>query len=53
MKVLPIQVQEASRTPKKLDRNRTSSWHIIIETLSTENREIILMSVREEKTNNR
>jgi hypothetical protein len=35
-KVLPIQVQEAYRTPKRLDQNRTSPWHIIIKTTSTE-----------------
>jgi hypothetical protein len=31
-KVLPIQVQKASRTPNRLDQNRTSPWHIIIKT---------------------
>jgi hypothetical protein len=41
-KVLPIQIQEASRTPNRLDQNRTSPWHIIIKTTSTENRERIL-----------
>jgi hypothetical protein len=41
-KDLPIQVQEASRTPNRLDQNRTSPWHIIIKTTSTENRERIL-----------
>jgi septation ring formation regulator EzrA len=35
-KVLPIQVQEASRTPNRLDQTRTSPWHIIIKTTSTE-----------------
>jgi hypothetical protein len=29
-KVMPIQVQEASRTPNTLDQNRTSLKHIII-----------------------
>jgi Mg2+ and Co2+ transporter CorA len=29
-KPLPIQVQEASRTPNGLDQSRTSLWHIII-----------------------
>jgi hypothetical protein len=50
-KVMPIQVQEASRTPNRLDQNRTSSQHIIIKTTSTENRERILKRVREKKTN--
>jgi hypothetical protein len=48
-KVLPIQVQEASRTPNRLDQNRTSPWHIIIKTTSTENTERILKAVREKK----
>jgi hypothetical protein len=48
-KVLPIQVQEASRTPNRLDQNRTSPWHIIIKTTSTETRERILKAVREKK----
>jgi hypothetical protein len=48
-KVLPIQVQEASRTPNRLDQNRTFLQHIIIKTISTENRERILKAVREKK----
>jgi hypothetical protein len=38
-KVLSIQVQEASRTPSRHDQNRNSPWHIIIKTISTENKE--------------
>jgi hypothetical protein len=34
-KVMPIQVQEASRTPNRLDQNRTTPRHII-KTTSTE-----------------
>jgi hypothetical protein len=48
-KVLPIKVQEASRTPNKLDQNRTSPWYIIIKTTKTKNRERILKAVREKK----
>jgi hypothetical protein len=48
-KVLPIQIQEASRTQKSLEQNRTSPEHIIIKTTSTENRERILKTVREKK----
>jgi chromosome segregation ATPase len=49
-KVLPIQVQEASSTPNRLDQNRTSSQNIIIKTTtSIENRERILKAVREKK----
>jgi hypothetical protein len=40
-KVMPTQVQEASKTPNRLDQNRTTSGHIIIKTTSTENRERI------------
>jgi hypothetical protein len=50
-KIMPIQVQEASRIPNRLDQNRTIPQHIII-TASTENRERILKAVREKKTNN-
>jgi hypothetical protein len=46
-KELPIQVQEVSRTPNRLDQNRTSPWHIIIKATSTENRERTLKAVRE------
>jgi hypothetical protein len=48
-KVLPIQVQEASRTPNRTDQNTTSLWHIIIKTTSIENRERIWKAVREKK----
>jgi hypothetical protein len=44
-----IQVQEASRTPNRLEQNRTTPRHIIIKTTSTENREKILKAVREKK----
>jgi hypothetical protein len=46
---MPIQVQEVSRTPNRLDQNRTTSQHIIIKTTSTDNRERILKAVREKK----
>jgi hypothetical protein len=48
-KNMPIQVQEASRTPDRLDQNRTTPRHIIIKTTSTETRERILKAVREKK----
>jgi hypothetical protein len=48
-KTMPIQVQEASRTPKRLDKNGTTPRHIIIKKTSTENRERILKAVREKK----
>jgi hypothetical protein len=34
-KAMPIQVQKASRTPNRLNQNRTSPQHIIIKTTST------------------
>jgi hypothetical protein len=40
-KTMPIQVQEASRIPNRLDQNRTTPQHIIIKTTSTETRERI------------
>jgi hypothetical protein len=48
-KTMPIQVQEASRTPNRHDQNRTTSQHILIKTTNTENRERILKAVREKK----
>jgi hypothetical protein len=48
-KTMPIQVQEASKTPNRLDQNRTTPQHIIIKTTSTEYRERILKAVREKK----
>jgi phenylalanyl-tRNA synthetase beta subunit len=46
-KEMPIQVQEASRTPNRHDQNRKFQWHIIIKTTSKENKERILKAVRE------
>jgi hypothetical protein len=48
-KTMPIQVKDASRTPNRLDQNRTTSQHIIIKTASTETTERILKTVREKK----
>jgi hypothetical protein len=42
-----MQVQEASRTPNRLSQIRTSPWHSIIKTTSTENRERILKAIKE------
>jgi chromosome segregation ATPase len=50
-KAMPIQVQEASRTPNRLNQNRTTPRHIIIKTRSTENKERIWKAVREKKNN--
>jgi hypothetical protein len=48
-KSIPIQMQERSRTPNRPEQNRTTPWHIIIKTTSTEIRERILKVVREKK----
>jgi hypothetical protein len=48
VKTMPIQVQEASRTPNRPGQNRTTPQHIIIKT-STETRERTLKVVREKK----
>jgi hypothetical protein len=48
-KDLSFPVQEASRTPNRLEQKRTSPWHIFIKTTSPENRRIILKAVREKK----
>jgi hypothetical protein len=41
-KAMHIQSQEDSRTPNRLNQNRTTPQHIIIKTTSTETRERIL-----------
>jgi hypothetical protein len=38
-KEMPIQVQEALRTHNRHNKNRTFSQHIVVETLSIENKE--------------
>jgi hypothetical protein len=48
-KTMPIQVEEASRTPNRLDQNRTTPQHMIIKTINTETRERILKAAREKK----
>jgi hypothetical protein len=48
-KSMPIQEQEAFRTPNRPDQNRTTPRHIIIKTIRTETGERILKAVREKK----
>jgi hypothetical protein len=48
-KSIPIQMQEASRTPNRPDQNRSTQRHIIIKTTNTETQERILKGVREKK----
>ena len=42
-----INIQEAYRTPNRLDQKRKSSHHIIIKTLNVQNKERILKASRE------
>jgi hypothetical protein len=46
-KEMPMNIQEAYRTPNRLDQKRNSSWHIIIRTTNTLNKDRILKIVRE------
>jgi hypothetical protein len=46
---MSIQVHKDSRTPNRLDQNRTTPRHIINKTISTENRERILKAIRQKK----
>jgi hypothetical protein len=44
---MPINIQEAYRTPNRLDQKRNSSQHIIIKTPNALNKERMLKAVRE------
>jgi hypothetical protein len=44
---MPIQAQEAARTPNRPDQNRTTPQHIIIKTTRIETGERILKAVTE------
>ena len=46
MKEMPMNIQEAYRTPNRLDQKRHSSCHIIIRTTSALNKDRILKAVR-------
>jgi hypothetical protein len=47
MREMPMNIQEAYRTPNGLDQKRNSSRHIIIRTTNTLNKNRILKAVRE------
>jgi hypothetical protein len=47
MKEMPMNIQEAYRTPNRLDQKRNSAHHIIIKTPNALNKERILKAVRE------
>jgi hypothetical protein len=44
---MPMNIQEAYRTPNRLDQKRNSSWHIIIRTTNALKKDRILKEVRE------
>ena len=46
-KEMPMNIQEAYRTPNRLDQKRNSSSHIIVKTPNALNKERILKAVRE------
>jgi hypothetical protein len=46
-KELPMNIQEAYRTPSRLDQKRNSFYHMIIKTQNAPNKERILKAVRE------
>jgi hypothetical protein len=48
-KEMPMNIQEAYRTPNRLDQKRDSSLHIIMKTLNAQNKERILKAFLREK----
>jgi hypothetical protein len=48
-KDMPMNIQEAYRTPNRLDQKRNSSQHIIIRTTNALNKDRILTALREKK----
>jgi hypothetical protein len=46
-KEMPMNIQEAYRTPNRLDQKRNSSQHIIIRTANALNKDRILKAVRQ------
>ena len=46
-KEMPMNIQEAYRTPNRLDQKRNSSRHIIIRTPNALNKDRILKAIRE------
>ena len=50
-KEMAINVQEAYRTPNRLDQKRKPSHHIIIKTLNVQSKKRILKAIRGKKRN--
>jgi len=46
-KEMPINIQEAYRTPNRLNQKRNSSLHVIVKTPNAQNKERILKTVRD------
>jgi hypothetical protein len=46
-KEMPMNIQEAYRTPNRLDQKRNSSCHIIIKTSNAQNKERLLKAIME------
>ena len=46
-KEMPMNIQEANRTPNRLDQKRNSSQHILIRTANALNKDQILKAIRE------
>ena len=51
-KEMPMNIQEAYRTPNRLDQKKNSSCQIIIKTPNALNKERILKALREKKSSN-
>jgi hypothetical protein len=49
---MPMNIQEAYRTPNRLDQKRNSSCHIIIKTPNALNKVRILKAVKEKRSIN-
>jgi hypothetical protein len=46
-KEMPMNIQEAYRTPNRQDQKRNNSWHIIIRTKNALNKDRILIALRD------
>jgi hypothetical protein len=46
-KLMPMNIQEAYKTPNSLDQKRNCSCHIIIKTSNAQNKERILKAIRD------
>jgi hypothetical protein len=49
---MPINIQEAYRTPNRLDQKRNSSRHITLKTPNAQNKERLLKAVRKKGPRN-